>query len=153
MSCQQFELYAAEGRVRTGARIARGELQEFVDQLRENPWWERNFPQVRRIETFVRGPRAAAKGSVGSWYPQQAAGLIEMAPVHLNELFIIHEVCHVLAAARYDSRAHDPWFARTYLEAVYSYMGPRAYAELLAAFTAADVDHDTYSSVPGGVQL
>lgn len=47
----------------------------------------------------------------------------------------------MLAAARYGSKSHDPWFARTYLELVYGVMGSDAYLRLFEAFERAGVDH------------
>lgn len=138
MSCQQGELYAAENSVPIG-RIFTDiiELQDYVDNLRDSDWWQRNFPQVRRIEAYIRPP---GPSSVGSWHVHEAAGKIEMLPVHLNELTVLHEVCHVLAAARYGSHSHDPWFARTYLEAVYTYMGSDTYLALDTSFNSHGVE-------------
>jgi hypothetical protein len=48
----------------------------------------------------------------------------------------------VLASARFDSRSHDPWFARIYLELVYSCVGHETYQALKSAFDAYGVDHD-----------
>jgi putative metallohydrolase (TIGR04338 family) len=147
--CQQFQLYAAEG---SGAEdfITPGALQLYVDELRERPYWERNFPQVLRIEAFVDGRR---KSSVGIWDSEKGCGLIDMAPEHLSEQLILHEVAHVLAEARYGSGSHDPWFARTYLELVYEVLGPDRYFDLAASFDAHNVDYNTDSAVPGGIAL
>lgn len=148
LSCQQLELYAAESSAAQGRTLQLRELQRYVDELREAPWWRRNFPRVLRVEAHVRDD--SRRGSVGAWHEDKGAGLIEMAPDHLNELYVLHEVTHVLAAARYRSRSHDPWFARTYLEAVYTYLGSDAYEALRDAFDQGGVDHHTDNSVPGG---
>lgn len=152
-SCQQFELYGAEAPIsrQFGRLIPAAELQRYVDDLRDLPYWERNFEKVLRVDCFVR--KTDRSGSVGAWHEHRNAGQIEMAPCHLTELYILHEVSHVLAAARYGSHAHCPWFARTYLELVYSKLGGEASTALLAAFDAAGVDHDTRSAVPAGVEL
>jgi hypothetical protein len=152
--CQQFQLYAAEGVVR-GQAIAPDHLQRWVDGLRDLPYWLRNFPQVLRIETHVR--RSSREGSVGGWYPKDGCGVIEMAPVHLTDLYVIHEVTHVLAHARYDSHAHDPWFARTYLELVHARLGSERYLELARSFDRAGIDYairpGTFLSEPAGIPL
>lgn len=149
-SCQQDELYAAEAGVPHGAHIAPADVQGWVDALRDLPLWDRQYPQVLRVEAHVR--RTDRDGSCGGWFPDDGCGQIEMAPVHLNELILCHEVAHVLAAARYGSGAHDPWFARTYLELVGSAV-PHLFSDLYAAFVKAGIDHDHQSSVPAGIEM
>jgi len=153
IACQQDELYAAECAVPHGRAIAPGALQSWVDALRDLPWWDRNFPQVLRIEAHVR--KTSNQGSVGGWYPEDGCGVIEMAPCHLNEMIVCHEVCHVLAAAGYNSHAHDPWFARTYLE-LFCQVRPDLYVPLYNAFTTGGIDFHFRGdglSVPGGIEL
>jgi putative metallohydrolase (TIGR04338 family) len=153
VKCQQFELYAAEAGVPTGREFQSGaDLQRYVDELRELHYWQRNFTKVVRIEAYVRPPSWRG-GSVGWWKPDYSAGVIEMAQCHLNELTVLHEVSHVLAAARYGARSHDPWFARTYLELVYAVLGPATYDALRTAFERGGIDHDTDNAVPGGIVL
>jgi putative metallohydrolase (TIGR04338 family) len=145
-SCQQFQLYAAEASIIRGASFrTKDECQQFVDELRDLDWWERNFPQVKRVEVFWR---SRGSSSVGSWHEPESAGVIEMLPCHRNVREVLHEVTHVLCSARYGPCGHNPWFARTYLELVYSVMGSEAYAELAASFDRAGIDHDTDNSNP-----
>jgi putative metallohydrolase (TIGR04338 family) len=154
-TCQQFELYAAEEPLSHlhGRALSSEELQSYVDGMREHPWWDRNFADVVRIEAYTRPPSWEG-GSVGSWHSEHAAGKIEMSKYHMVELYVCHEVAHCLAEARFGSKSHDPWFARTYLELVYTVMGSAAYASLKSAFEHGGVDHDTAQSfVPGGVAL
>ena len=148
--CQQYGLYAAETGVPQGASVSPADLQEYVDLLRESPYWQRSFPQVLRIETFSR--TADGTGSVGGWHPELNCGTIEMAPCHHCELFILHEVAHVVSAARYGSQAHCPWFSRTYLELVSCYL-PESYPALYDSFVSAGIDFEHESYVPGGIQL
>lgn len=139
--CQQDELYRAEETVRFRGRsfTTAAELQRWVDDLRERPWWERFYARVLRVEaTFI----PSGKGSVGAWFPDRRSGRIEMLPEHRNELYVCHELTHVLAAARYGSQAHCPWFARVYLEVVYEVMGPAAFDDLHEAFHDGGVQHD-----------
>lgn len=147
VQCQQNELYGAEAQVPKGRPITAGELQSFVDGLRDSLWWEQNFDMVLRIEAGVRS--TSNDGSVGGWSPASNAGAIEMAPAHLNELVICHEVAHVLAGARYGSKSHDPWFARTYLELVSTVMGSEAWQALHAAFTERGIEIDTQNTGRG----
>lgn len=149
-SCQQFELYASETAVPGGRVIPPADLQAYVDQLRENPYWERNFPNVRRIETNSK--RSDRGGSVGWFEKELECGVIDMAPVHHQELVILHECAHVLASARYGSQAHCPWFARTYLELVSTYL-PDSYLPLYQAFVAGGIDFEHRSYAPAGIEL
>lgn len=138
-SCQQFQLYAAEHNVPHGMTFFHApELQGWVDALRDEPWWERFYPNVLRVEAaFVRGP-----GSVGGWFPARGSGRIEMGPDHRCELYVCHELTHVLAAARYGSQAHCPWFSKVYLELTYLVMGSGAWSALRHAFVAAGIEFD-----------
>lgn len=141
MNCQQTELYAAERRVPVGRTFANAaEIQRFVDGLRETWWWQQWYPQILRVEAY--GRPSGTRSSVGSWHPAKAAGKIEMLPVHFNELIVLHELAHVLAEARYGSKSHDPYFARTYLELVALVMGPDSYQQLYDAFNEAGIKHD-----------
>jgi putative metallohydrolase (TIGR04338 family) len=150
--CQQFELYAAEQTTTRGRTfVAPVDLQAWVDELRDLPYWQRNFPQVLRVETHVR--RTDKDGSVGGWYPEDGCGVIEMAPCHLTELYVLHELSHVLADARYGSHAHDPWFARTYLELVYHRLGSETYQELARVFDARGIDYAGDFSNPAGTPM
>jgi hypothetical protein len=145
--CQQVELYASEAGLPLGADLPLAEAQAFVDAMRETAVWRRQYASVMRVEVrFIESGSA----SVGGWFPHNMAGLVEMLPGHRNPLILCHEVAHVLASARYGSRSHDPWFARTYLELVWSMMGPDAYAALKAAFDAHAIDHDHDSTIPAG---
>ena len=153
MAEQQDRLYAAEaaaGRA-TGPAVSAQDLQYFVDGLRELPWWDRTCPQVLRIEATVVPNR---KFSVGAWQGHRNCGVVEMLPEHLNQRPILHEVSHVIAAARYGSHAHDPWFARTYLELVALVMGPEAYLLLVSQFDAYGIDYAADTAASGGaIQL
>ena len=138
--CQQYELYAAEGGVDLGrAFLSQEECQRWVDDLRENLWWDRFYPQVLHVEVVFTKSKS---GSVGGYWHDHHSGKIEMGPTHQNELVVIHELSHVLADARYKSQGHCPWFARVYLELVYLIMGEKHYKELHYQFDAAGIEHD-----------
>ena len=80
-------------------------------------------------------------------------GQLEMLPQHLTPLILMHELAHVCAAERFDSQAHDPWFARTYLELVYRGVSALKYRELQAAFDDHGVDFDVDTSSGNGIAL
>lgn len=139
MSCQQYELYAAEGGVPKGRTFGSiEEIQKYVDDLRERPWWILEYGKVLKVEVA----KSRAKGSVGGFYPEKNAGRIEMAECHWNELYVLHELAHVLAKARHQSQAHCPYFARVYLEMVSREMGPETYTKLYEAFENHNIEHD-----------
>jgi hypothetical protein len=150
LCCQQYGLYGAEERVPRGRAIRAEELQSFVDNLRETTFWERTHADVMYIETSVR--KSDGQGSCGAWDRERGCGVIEMAPCHLCELFVVHEVSHVLAAQRYGSHAHDPWFADTYLRLLTS-IAPDLYLPLFESFTRAGIDFRHDSFVPAGIPL
>lgn len=149
-SCQQFELYAAEKHVPVGKVFATEvEAQAFVNDMRELPWWDLMFTTVQHV--IVRARTSNRHGSVGGFNQWNGVGEVELAPQHMNALLLIHEVAHVCAAARYGSHAHDPWYARTYLELVALYL-PKSYTALVEGFNREGVDHQVEGS-GGGIAL
>lgn len=137
---QQEALYAAEQNVRRGRTFTNvRDAQRWVDDLRETWWWQRFFwGAPTRIEVYWR---SRGNSSVGSWDKLNDAGVIEMLPQHRNELFILHELSHVIAAALNGSKAHDPFFARTYATLVYLVLGSDAWLELQAGYEKHGIDY------------
>ena len=151
MKCQQFELYAAEERVADkGQRFANlTEMQEFVDNLRDTWWWQLWYANVRRVEV---GASLKPTESVGGWFASKNSGRIEMASQHHVMMFVLHELAHVLAAARFDSQAHDPQFGRVYTELVYLVMGEQAWLDLQVEFDRAGIEY-THEPEEDGYEL
>jgi putative metallohydrolase (TIGR04338 family) len=140
MRCQQDQLYAAEAAAPFGRTFAtEEELQSWVDGLRDNRYWQVLYPQVRRVDCFKRA--RAGKESVGWFERDRACGVIEMSPTHMNQRVVLHELAHVLAAARYGSTSHDPFFARVYLELVAVFY-PEGYLPLYESFAARGIEFD-----------
>lgn len=150
MKCQQDELYRAEERVHLALdlpSLKEKDAQALVDQWRELPWWRERFPRVVHVQVVKR--RSSGDGSCGGLVDSPFAdrleepqfGIVEMAPVHMDRLYLAHEVCHVLAEARYGNGSHHPGFARHYLELVYLTLGSDVYAQLRDSFEAGGVDH------------
>lgn len=138
MPNQQARLYEAEGTVPHGRPFRTlEEVQSFVDDLRERPWWP---DSIARVEV---GPaRESGNCSVGWWEPEKFAGRVEMLKCHMYELAVLHELAHVIAAAVHRSNAHCPHFARTYLELVYWVMGSDTYLKLWDRFESHGIVHD-----------
>lgn len=125
---QQEALYRAEAGAPTGIDFHDlGEVRLFVKQMIDSTWWHDRFPKVRGI----RVERALKRdGSVGTWFPDDWTGQIEMAPQHWNARTLCHEVAHVTSSAHADSRSHDPAFVRDYLELVYRTLGSEIWMDL-----------------------
>jgi putative metallohydrolase (TIGR04338 family) len=140
---QQDALYTAENGVPHGRRFdSLDDIQAYVDALRDNEWWTRfGYYVVLRIEAGPARKRTKGAMSVGWYEPDKNAGRIEMLPVHWNELMVLHEVAHVIAEACNGSKAHDPWFARVYMNLVYCVMGGAAWEELKAAFDTHGIEY------------
>lgn len=140
--CQQSEAYAAEQYAPTGPAFDSLEhVQRFVDELRDHPLlrWHDHWPNVLRVEV---GPtRRNSRESVGWFEPEMNAGRIELAYSQRFMRVVLHELAHVLAEAEWSSEAHDPGWARTYLELMYVVMGSDAYTQLRDAFEAKGVEH------------
>lgn len=154
LSCQQSDVYRAEERAlrRLGLqKLTKQEAQALVDGWRELPWWTQNFARVVHASVVVKSPDTTS--SVGGLITAHGefatvdrietpvVAAVEMAPIHMNALYLAHEVSHPLSEARYRSHAHDPWFARTYLQLVYAALGSEIYRVLYEEFEREGVDH------------
>lgn len=148
---QQQQCYDAEavlgiGDVFTDITAA----QTWVDALRNENWWHlQQFSlHVLRIEV------GRSRGRSVGWYDKATnAGRIELAPGQLETVTILHEVAHVLAMAMYESKSHDPTWARTYLTLVSCVLGPEAYTSLRDSFDAHGVNYDAVPKLTGTIAL
>lgn len=134
---QQETLYACErsvdvGRVYTSLEDVRRTVRWILDQ----EWAHENWPRVRAITVHQRDGRTSE--SVGAWFEDDLTGQVELLPVHWNDLFICHEVAHVLADSQ-GSVAHDPIFVRAYCLLVYYVMGPIVWQDLRQRFLDAGI--------------
>lgn len=138
MPTQQYALYASEEAAPRGRQFRTvPEVQAYLDELRDRPWWPE---RILRVEA---GPaRQSGRCSVGWWQEEKQAGRVEMLAEHMYHQAILHELAHVVAAAMHRSKAHCPHFARTYLELVYREMGPDAYRTLWDSFESHGIKHD-----------
>lgn len=142
MPTQQDELYAAEATVSVGTGFANlKEIQVWVDDLRDSWWWQKWYWMVERVEV---GTSRRQNKSVCWFDRDKNAGRMEMGHKHRDQLSAVHELAHVLAAARHNSQSHDPIFARTYLELTYLIRGSDAWLELQYAFNRAELDYGQY---------
>lgn len=157
MKTQQHDCYAAEGVLGSGRQFKSvGDVQKFVDALRNEPWWTSQgyAHAVLRIEVGAADGRKVGKAIGVGWYDRaNEAGRIELRPAGLNMKTVVHEVAHVLASAQHRSKAHDPWWARTYLTLVSFIMGGDAYLTLQRSFDVHGVDYDVCTGRPGVIAL
>jgi hypothetical protein len=134
---QQDALYRSEDTVGRGRDLDMAGARALVDGLRDLAWWEENVPEIRYVEIVkLKG----GKCSVGGWDPERGAAVIEMLPVHMNELTIVHELAHAVAHAQWGSTCHDPLFSRMFLQLTFLGLGSEKYAELYGAFERDGID-------------
>jgi len=128
MKKQQQEVYASEVGIPRGRTFpSQAVIQQWVDSIVGTLWWQERFPDVFTIECPTVN-RNGTTGSVGA-LQDDGVGVIEMHPVHWNELIVLHEMSHVCADAE-GSTAHDPTFCRIYLELVYRMLGAEVWMQL-----------------------
>lgn len=137
---QQSKLYAAEDVIPDADEEAFTieELQVWVDGIRETRWWYDRYRVIERVEV---GRAESSRRSVGWYETAKAAGRIEMIPSHRNIPMATHELSHVVAECYHSSHAHDPWFAREYLNLTYFISGSAAYLRLQKSFDDKGVEY------------
>jgi len=137
---QQALIYAAQCVVPPDpyfGDIAQAQL--FVDILRDQPWWDRTYSKVAYVE--VGATRRNATKSVGWWDAEHNAGRIELCASGMQARTVVHELAHVVADALDGSTAHDPTFARRFVELTYHALGVEAYVALTTSFDAHGVEY------------
>lgn len=149
---QQYDLYDAEHRVESYGRTfaSLDEIQAYLDGLVDSWWWQEFYSMVRTIEVG-KVTRRKGEGSVGAWFPEDRMGIVEMHRVHWNENMVLHEIAHVLADARFASKAHCPWFAKVYTDLVYHVRGAEAWADLHRCLTEGGIEIATVK--PAGIPV
>ena len=137
--CQQFELYGAEEKMSTRGRTFDdvSQMIRYVNDLRDHRFFRLTYPEIKRVEVYGLSMRDTA--SVGGFDNDPTVAILEMHPLHFNELYLLHELAHPLARNRFGSNAHDPSFVRVYLELVSLMMGSDAYVELAQHFKDAGI--------------
>jgi putative metallohydrolase (TIGR04338 family) len=136
---QQQQIYRAERLLPKGQHFAslRG-AQAWLDDLRDNWWWDHFYPRVCRVEV---GSARSQKMSVGWYDKKKSAGRIELLHNSRNEFAIIHELAHVITMAYNDDDVHSPAFARHYCNLVYLIQGSERWIQLTQLFRENNVDY------------
>ena len=138
LKTQQLALYAAERRVvDKGRQIV--DVQAYVDQIVNQAWFGETYPMVPAIDVKLI---PSGSGSVGGYDRAKRRGMMDMLPVHRVENYVLHELAHVLAEAKFESKSHDPFFARIYLELVFRLRGVNAWLDLKAEFDQDNICYD-----------
>jgi hypothetical protein len=128
---QRSKLYSAERAAKLGGIVFKteAEIQEYVDKLTHSVWFQARWSR-RRIP--VRVKRDGSTWSQGGW-----SGL-HIAPCHMVEWVVLHEVAHVVAEAHH---MHDAQYAAIFLALVTHEIGPEAGARLREQFKLKRVKH------------
>jgi putative metallohydrolase (TIGR04338 family) len=131
---QRQRLYDAERDVDVGKPLPKvSDMQDYLDRMVAEDWWTAAF-RVERIYVYDGRGRTSATG-----YPTDAReGAIKMPRWSRHEIFVLHEVAHVLVWHR-PHAGHGRLFARVFLELVRCQMGEAAWEDLQGAFTAHNV--------------
>lgn len=130
--CQQDELYRAEDLIEHGEMFqSHAEIERWCNSLRETWWWSRFYPRVEVIEVT---PSTDPRASVGAYYEGEGLAVLNLHEVHFYEHYVLHELAHPLAKARFGSTSHDPFFARVLLELTFLVRGQEAWEDLGRAF-------------------
>ena len=135
----QAAVYAAEEEALAGAgvrwrRVA--EAQRYADELVDRAWFAARWPHFGRLQVQRRSSGArystciALEGSEAAPGGLAAEAVVLLAPGHLTQAVLLHELAHVLAPG--DS-GHGAGFLATQLELVRHEMG----VEVWAAFRSA----------------
>lgn len=142
MKTQQEECYAGEAHLERGRVFPSvTDAQHFVDALRNTPWWTAHGFHLAVPRTEVGAAGEDKTMSVGWFDKDMGAGRVELTSGGMCERVVLHEVAHVLASAKYSSKSHDPWWAKTYLTLVACVMGSDAYLALQRGFDTHRVDY------------
>ena len=149
----QAAVYAAEEEALAGAgiwwrRVA--EAQRYADQLVDRAWFAARWPHFGRLQVQRRSSGARYSTCTALEGPEAAPGgpateaLVLLAPGHLTQAVLLHELAHVLAV---DDGGHGRRFLATQLELVRHEMGIEVWAGYRAALARqpelADLVSDT----------
>jgi len=120
---QRKKVYQSEWTVEE--RVGRGrflptveDIQNYIDQMLEDPWFKERFPNTKPIE--VCEERNVRSGAYNQHLNRKS--IIKISDGMRYELVVIHEVTHALL--HYARHAyHGRLFARVYLDLVRHFMG------------------------------
>jgi putative metallohydrolase (TIGR04338 family) len=138
----QAAVYAAEEEALSpaGVRWRRiGEAQRYAEALVEREWFAARWPEFGRLHVERRssGARystcADLDGSALTPTGRPTAAVVLLAPGHLTQAVLLHEVAHVLAAG---DDGHGPGFLAAQLELVRHEMGLMVWAAYRAALAS-----------------
>jgi putative metallohydrolase (TIGR04338 family) len=135
----QAAVYAAEEEALGGAGVRWrriGEAQRYAELLVDRDWFAACWPEFGRLHVERRssGARystcAELDGSSRTPTGRPSAAVVLLAPGHLTQAVLLHELAHVLAVG---DRGHGPGFLAAQLELVRHEMGVMVWAAYRAA--------------------
>lgn len=107
------------------------EAQRYVDRLIQTKWWQRRWPEVRRIMVSYN-PRLHGGIAYGG------LSYIELGGYGRREMVLLHEVAHIVTPIR-GCKPHGPAFARNLLALVRMKLGEDAESQLREGYRTAGV--------------
>lgn len=139
MRYQQDRLYDAEesSGVYPGAPI--DDPQAWVNAKRDTWWWARWYWSVGYVNVTVTRRDV---DPTGTYDHADGCGYVTLPRDYVRTGVLVHELVHVVAGKLHGSHAHDPWFAREYLNLTYLILGSDAYDQLRAAYVDHGVEFD-----------
>lgn len=136
----QAAVYAAEAEALEGwgqrwARLA--QAQAYAEALVGREWFAACWPLFGRVQVERRGSgarysTAAALGEDNRQAPGPAGAVVLLAPGHLTQAVLLHELAHVLAGP---GEGHGAGFLAVQLELVRNEMGVEAWVDYRAALS------------------
>ncbi|MHB1912666.1 MAG: hypothetical protein ACYCTI_11505, partial [Acidimicrobiales bacterium] len=135
----QAAVYAAEAEALEtwGQRWSRlHQARAYADGLVGREWFVARWPHFGRCHVERRGSGArystAAALDTDGPGPQPGGAIVLLAPGHLNQAVLLHELAHVLAGP---GEGHSAGFLTVQLELVRNEMGFPAYVDYRAALS------------------
>ncbi|HVA44001.1 MAG TPA: hypothetical protein VNF50_11005 [Acidimicrobiales bacterium] len=131
----QAAVYAAEAEALEawGQRWSRvRQAQAYADGLVGREWFAARWPHFGRchVERRGSGARYSTAAALDGDGPAPAGAIVLLAPGHLTQAVLLHELAHVLAGP---GEGHSAGFLTVQLELVRNEMGFGAYADYRAA--------------------
>jgi putative metallohydrolase (TIGR04338 family) len=116
---QRKRLYKAEKAVPSVQKFfSVWEVQQYVNKITQSKYWANNSPTAVVIVTDGRGRKkggAVTKGGVG---------YIKMPQFTRYDVYILHELAHIMSPPSFTKAGHGPEYCRVYLSLVKEFMGP-----------------------------
>lgn len=113
---QRSKVYRAERELPEGNYFPQiTELQNYVDRIVLSRWFEKHYPSINAILVKDGRGRCSACG-----YNNRAFGYIKMPKWSRREIFILHEIAHVVTPEQYANHGRE--FVKNYIALIERWM-------------------------------